>query len=94
MQHRLIQSVGIAWTILYSIFIIGIYATAPRTFKEVAAGAQAATGTYEIDQGRFNAALDMFHRGEFRAAREEWQLADPGMRDARTHFYIAYAFYR
>jgi len=94
MQHRLIQSVGIAWTILYSVFIIWIYATEPRSFKEVAAGAQAAAGTYEIDKVRFSAALDMFHREQFRAAREEWQLADPGMRDARTQFYIAYAFYR
>lgn len=94
MQHRLIQSVGIAWTILFATFIIWIYATEPRTFKEVTASAQAVTGTYEIDQGRFNAALDLFHREQFRAARGEWELADPGHRDARTQFYIAYAFYR
>jgi len=94
MQHKLIQSVGIAWTLLFAAFIIWIYATEPRTFKEVAASAQAAAGTYEIDQGRYNSALDLFHHEQFRAAREEWQLADPGMRDARTQFYIAYAFYR
>lgn len=94
MQHRLIQSVGIAWTILFATFIIWIYATEPRTFKEVAAGAQSVAGTYEIDQGRFNAALDMFQREQFRAARQEWELADPGHKDARTQFYIAYAFYR
>jgi hypothetical protein len=94
MQHRLIQSVGIAWTILFAAFIIWIYATEPRSFKEVTASAEAVAGTYEIDQGRFNSALDMFHREQFRAAREEWALADPGMRDARTQFYIAYAFYR
>lgn len=94
MQHRLIQSVGIAWTILFATFIIWIYATEPRTFREVTAGAQAATGTYSIDEGRFNSALDLFHREQFRAAREEWELADPGHNDARTQFYIAYAFYR
>ncbi|MDT4969073.1 MAG: hypothetical protein QOJ64_3810 [Acidobacteriota bacterium] len=94
MQHRLIQSVGIAWTILFAAFIIWIYATEPRTFREVAAGAKSVTGTYEIDQGRFNAALDMFQREQFRAARQEWELADPGHKDARTQFYIGYAFYR
>jgi len=94
MQHKLIQSIGIAWTLLFMAFIIWIYATEPRNLKEVAAGAQVATGTYEIDQARFNAALDMFHREQFRAARHEWELADPGRRDARTQFYVAYAFYR
>jgi hypothetical protein len=94
MQHRLIQSVGIAWTILFASFIIWIYATEPRNFKEVTAGAQAATGVYDIDHERFAAALDLFHRGQFRAARDEWARADPGRRDASTQFYIAYAFYR
>jgi hypothetical protein len=94
MQHKLIQSVGIAWTVLFSAFIIWIYATEPRNLKEVTAGAQAATGVYEIDQARFDAALDLFHREHFRAARDEWGRADPGRRDARTQFYIAYAFYR
>ncbi|MDT4895724.1 MAG: hypothetical protein QOH25_801 [Acidobacteriota bacterium] len=94
MQHRLIQSVGIAWTVLFATFIIWIYATEPRNLKEVTAGAQAATGVYEIDQPMFDAALDLFHREQFRAARDEWGRADPGRRDARTQFYIAYAFYR
>ena len=94
MQHRLIQSVGIAWTILFSAFIIWIYATEPRNLKEVTAGAQAAAGTYDIDHARFNAALDLFQKEQFRAARDEWGRADPGRRDARTQFYIAYAFYR
>jgi hypothetical protein len=94
MQHKLIQSVGIAWTILFSAFIIWIYTTEPRSIKEVAAGAQAAAGAYEIDHARFNNALDLFHKEQFRAARFEWELADTGRRDARTQFYIAYAFYR
>ena len=94
MQHRLIQSVGIAWTLLFAAFIIWIYATEPRNLKEVTAGAKSATGIYEIDQARFDAALDLFHREQFRAARDEWGRADPGRLDARTQFYIAYAFYR
>jgi hypothetical protein len=94
MQHRLIQSVGIAWTVLFSAFIIWLYTTEPRNFKEVTAGAQAAAGTYDIDHARFNNALDLFRREEFRAARDEWNAADPGRRDAVTQFYIAYSFYR
>lgn len=94
MQHRLIQIVGISWTILYSAFIIWIYATEPRTFKEVGTSAQVAAGTYEIDQGKFDSALMMFRREQYRAARDEWGRADPAQRDARTQFYIAYAFYR
>lgn len=94
MQHRLIQSVGIAWTILYAAFIIWIYATEPRTFKEVASGAEVATGTYEIDQQKFETGLALFRREQFRAARDEWTRADPAHNDPRTQFYIAYAFYR
>jgi hypothetical protein len=94
MQHKLIQSVGICWTLLYAAFIIWIYATEPRTFKEVTAGAQVAAGTYQIDQAKFDAALSLFRREQFRAARDEWTRADPAQSDARTQFYIAYAFYR
>lgn len=94
MQHRLIQSVGIAWTVLYSAFIIWVYATEPRTLKEVATNTRVTIGTYEIDQGRFDNALMLFRREQFRAARDEWERADPMRRDARTQFYIAYAFYR
>jgi hypothetical protein len=94
MQHKLIQSVGIAWTVLYAVFIIWVYATEPRTLKDVATNTQVAAGTYEIDQERFDAALMLFRREQFRAARDEWSRADPASRDARTQFYIAYAFYR
>ena len=94
MQHKLIQSVGIAWTILYSAFIIWIYATEPRTFKEVTSSAEVATGTYEIDQQKFDTALALFRKEQFRAARDEWNRADPAHSDPRTQFYIAYAFYR
>ncbi len=94
MQHRLIQSVGVAWTLLYAVFIIWIYATEPRTFKEVAAGAEIAAGTYQIDKEKFATALQLFRQEKFRAARDEWSRADPQQQDALTQFYIAYAFYR
>lgn len=94
MRRHLIQILGIAWTLLYAAFIIWIYATEPRTFKEVATEASVTAGTYEIDQARFDAALELFRHEQYRAARDEWMRADPASRDARTQFYIAYAFYR
>ena len=94
MQHRLIQSVGICWTLLYAAFIIWIYATEPRTLKEVTSSAEVAVGTYQIDQQKFDAALSLFRSEQFRAARDEWTRADPAQSDPRTQFYIAYAFYR
>ncbi len=94
MQHKLIQSVGVAWTLLYAVFVIWIYATEPRTFKEVAAGAEVAAGTYKIDQEKFETARGLFRQEKFRAARDEWGRADPQQQDALTQFYIAYAFYR
>ena len=94
MRYKLIQSVGIVWTILYAAFVVWLYATEPRTVREVATGASVAAGTYEVDRARFEAAREMFRREQYAAARDEWTRADPARRDARTQFYIAYAFYR
>ena len=94
MQAKFIKVAGLGFTIAYAAFIVWIYATEPRSFKEVTTSAEIAAGTYEIDQEKFNSALSLFRREQFRAARDEWQRADPAQRDARTQFYIAYAFYR
>ena len=94
MQFKIIQVAGLALTIVYAAIIIWIYATEPRSFREVATSAEVAAGTYQIDQVKFNTAVDLFRREQFRAARDEWQRADPAQGDARTQFYIAYSFYR
>src|SRR5687767_8712806 len=94
MQSRIIQIAGLALTIAYAVFIVWIYATEPGSFDEVATRAEVAAGTYEVNQEKFNSALDLFRREQFRAARDEWQRADPAQGDARTQFYIAYSFYR
>lgn len=94
MQSKLIQIAGLVLSIAYGVFIVWIYATEPRNFKEVTTSAEVAAGTYEINQENFNSALTLFRREQFRAARDEWQRADPAQRDARTQFYIAYSFYR
>src|SRR5882724_12870568 len=94
MQSKVIQVASFAFTIAYAVFIVWIYATEPRTLKDVATGAEVAAGTYQVNQEKFNSALDLFRREQFRAARDEWQRADPAQGDARTQFYIAYSFYR
>jgi hypothetical protein len=94
MQQRLIQIIGLAVTAVYAVVIVWVYATEPRSFKEVATGAQVAAGTYQVDQEKFSAALALFRREQFRAARDEWNRADPAQGDALTQFYIAYSFYR
>jgi hypothetical protein len=94
MRTALVQALGIAITVAYGAFVTWLYATQPRTFQEVAAGAQVAAGVYEVDPGRFRQGLELFRREQFRAARDEWSRADPVQRDPRTQFYIAYSFYR
>jgi len=93
-RQRIVQIIGLVLSVTYAAFIIWLYATEPRTFREVATGASVAAGTYQVDQEKFNAGLTLFRREQFRAARDEWQRADPAQSDPRTQFYIAYAFYR
>jgi hypothetical protein len=94
MRQKAVQVLGLALTLCYGVLVVWLYATEPRSFKEVATGAQVATGTYQVDQQKFNSGLDLFRREQFRAARDEWQRADPAQSDPKTQFYIAYAFYR
>ncbi len=94
MQIRFIQIAGIIWTVVYAGIIVWVYATEPRSFKEVATNSQVAAGVYEINQEKFNNALALFRREQFRAARDEWSGADPAQKDPRTQFYIGYACYR
>jgi hypothetical protein len=94
MKQKLIQIFGIVLTLFYAAFIVWIYATEPRTFKEVATKAEVTTGTYQVDQQKFDAGLKLFREENYRAARDEFNRADSEKRDARTQFYIAYSFYR
>jgi len=94
MQTRVIKITGIIWTLIYAGVIVWIYATEPRSFKEVATNSQVAAGVYEVNQEKFNSGLTLFRRDQFRAARDEWSGADPAQKDGRTQFYIAYAYYR
>jgi hypothetical protein len=94
MRQRLIQWVGIAWTLAYAALVVWLYAAAPQSIAEVKTQASVAAGTYEVDRARFDAGRELFLREQYAAARGEWGRADPARRDARTQFYVAYAFYR
>lgn len=94
MQRKLIEIIGLIWAIVYATAIIWVYATEPRSLREVATNTQIVAGVYEINQEKFSNGLELFRRDQFRAARDEWAGADPAQKDARTQFYIAYAFYR
>jgi len=94
MQQKWTQIIGLVLSVLYAVAIIWLYATEPRTFREVASGAQVAAGTYQVDQEKFNTALALFRREQFRAARDEWHRADLAQSDPKTQFYIGYSFYR
>jgi hypothetical protein len=94
MRESLFQGLGIVSTLAYGALIAWLYATAPRSLGEAASGMRVAAGTYQVDTARFDAALRLFRAEQFRAARDEWGRADPAQRDARTQFYVAYAFYR
>src|SRR5437867_3123793 len=94
MQQKLIQIVGIAWTLVSASIIVWIYATEPRSFKEVTTNTRVAAGIYEVNEEKLNHGLELFRRDQFHAARDVWASADPAQKDPRTQFYIAYAFYR
>jgi hypothetical protein len=94
MRLRLIQWLGIAWTLIYAAFVVWLYVAAPQSVADVATRASVAAGTYEVDRARFDAGRDLFLREQYAAARGEWERADPARRDALTQFYVAYSFYR
>jgi hypothetical protein len=94
MRLRLIQWLGIAWTLIYAAFVVWLYVAAPQSVGEVGTRVSVAAGTYEVDRARFDAGRELFLREQYAAARGEWERADPARRDARTQFYVAYSFYR
>ena len=85
---------GLGATILYASFIVWLYASQPQTVAEVTGGLTATIGAYRIDEQAFADGLAFFRKDQFEEARAAFQRADPAQRDARTQFYIAYAFYR
>jgi len=94
MRSALLHTLGIVTTLAYGGAVVWLYATQPRTLAEVATGARVAAGSYQVDEARFQAGLDLFRREQYAPARTEWERADPAHRDARVQFYEAYSYYR
>ncbi|MEO7674101.1 MAG: hypothetical protein ABIU09_08510 [Pyrinomonadaceae bacterium] len=105
MKEKYIQIIGLALSAAYGLFIIFLYAAAPRSLEEISIKAQSAVestvtkgqilaGTYEVDQGRFGEGLKAFRADNFVLARDSFERADPEKRDDNSQFYIAYSYYR
>jgi hypothetical protein len=105
MKEKYIQTFGIVLVFFGFSLVAWLYLAAPQSLAEVPSKAretienatskgQILTGTYEIDQTKFNEALAAFRTDNFIVARDNFSKADPENRDAKTQFYIAYTFYR
>ena len=94
MREPLVRAGGIAGAAAYAVLIVWLFASQPRSVTEAVGGLSATLGTYAVDARAFQDGLDFFHRDQFDAARTAFARADPAGQDARTHFYIAYSYYR
>jgi tetratricopeptide (TPR) repeat protein len=94
MQDRTVRTLGLLLSVSYAVFVVWLYVRQPQTFAEVTGGISASVGAYRIDQQAFDDALALFRQGNYEASRAAFERADPAGRDARTQFYIAYAYYR
>ena len=88
------RTAGLAASLAYAAAIAWLYATQPQTVAQVTGGFASAVGAYRIDQQAFEDGLRFFRAGQFPEARAAFARADAAERDARTQFYMAYAFYR
>ena len=102
---RHIQISGIVLSSLFGVFILFVYVTAPQSLVELTTKAgetvgkavntgQIITGTYQVDQAKFQRGLMLFRDQDYPGARVAFEEADPEKRDGKTQFYIAYSFYR
>ena len=94
MREAVVRGCGLAVSVAYGALILWIYANQPQTMAQVSGGLTAIVGAYTIDQQAFDDGLRFFRHEQFAEARAAFMRADRAQRDARTQFYIAYAFYR
>lgn len=105
MNEKLIHLISVVIVAFYGLFVVWIYAAAPKDLAQVSTKAretvenlttkgEVVIGSYEVDQKRFADALADFRRENYVAARDGFLRADPERRDAKTQFYIAYSYYR
>jgi hypothetical protein len=93
-NESLVRATGLVAALTYAAVIGWILARQPQTAAQVSGGLASLVNAYHVDQQAFDDGVGFFHRDLFEAARAAFNRADPAERDARTQFYIAYAFYR
>ena len=89
-----LRALGLILTACVAAVVIWAYVRQPQTLAEVAGGLSASVGAYYIDQQAFDEARQLFQTDQFAGAEAAFGRADPARQDARTQFYLAYAFYR
>ena len=94
MREPIVRSAGLAGALAYATAIGWLYITQPQTAAQVTGGLASIVGAYRIDQQAFDDGLRYFRQDQFVEARAAFARADPAERDAKTQFYIAYAYYR
>ena len=94
MREPVTRLLGLSATVGYVVLIAWLFAQQPQSMAEVTGGLSASVGAYRIDQQAFDDGLRLFRQDQFEAAVSAFERADPAKRDARTQFYMAYAYYR
>jgi hypothetical protein len=85
---------GLLTSAAVAALIVWLHVTQPQTMAQVTGGLASTVGAYRVDPQSFSDGLQFFRRDHFVEARAAFARADPAERDARTQFYIAYAYYR
>jgi hypothetical protein len=93
-NEPVVRGAGLAIALAFAALIVWLYANQPQSMAQVGGGLSSMIGAYTIDQPSFEDGLRFFRAGKFPEARAAFSRADRARRDARTQFYIAYAFYR
>ena len=94
MRDSVVRSVGLTASLAYGALVLWLYVTQPQTMAQVSGGLTSIIGAYSIDRQAFDDGLRFFRAEQFPEARAAFARADRAQRDARTQFYIAYAYYR
>jgi tetratricopeptide (TPR) repeat protein len=93
-RDTIIRVAGLAVSVACATVTGWLIATQPQTMVDIGGGLAASVGLYRVDEAAFADGLRFFRADRFPEARLAFARADPAARDARTQFYVAYAFYR
>lgn len=93
-REPVVRAIGLTASLAYGALVLWLFVSQPQTMAQVSGGLTAIIGAYSIDQQAFDDGLRFFRKDQFPEARAAFVRADRAERDARTWFYVAYAYYR